>query len=158
MTNDRHPGKYKVGFSTKVKLRRFMIEKSMAGKVNVVFSIYLWTAYPTEQTLHWVFGKIRTRLKGSGGTEWFEPGEGFVLPLLFALAFWWFDLFQYVHPYYKHATVQQAFVGGIVVVWVLQVAMFPAVVWVLLAFVRLVELLAIPAAIFIYLWYSTKTA
>jgi len=77
MRNSRYFFRYKIGVSKAVGNRRKQVDKSMRGKVTVIFSAPVIGAYQLEALLHFLYNPLKTKMHGSGKTEWFF----FVYPL-----------------------------------------------------------------------------
>lgn len=71
MRSSRYAFRYKIGVSNNVGLRRSQVDKSMKGKVGVIFSIPIYGAYKVEALLHAIYSPLNVRMHGSGKTEWF---------------------------------------------------------------------------------------
>ena len=143
MTNDRYPGYYKIGFTSleNAQVRRAFVDRSMKGKVSVLFSQRLFLAYPWEKFLHYMFGHIRTTTHGSGKTEWFRPAFSPFLPLAFGIIYWsWptqvLAAAQTVYPF-THGILLPI---GVAACLIVQAFMFPLLVWVIVILLRVLEI------------------
>lgn len=92
MGNTAHTCLYKIGISKNVKNRKNEIQKTMGGRVYVIFSWNLIFAFFWEQLLHRMYGVLNAKgIRGSGKTEWFRlilP----ITPILWIIFFWAIEL------------------------------------------------------------------
>lgn len=98
MTSPAKPMKFKVGISSRPKLRAGQVSKARAAnaRTKAIFSVGVFGAYFFEQLLHGVLKPIHAPEKGDGGTEWFSVfGFGVFLSCLsFGLGWnlWGFEM------------------------------------------------------------------
>lgn len=144
MTNDRYPGYYKIGYTSleNAQVRRAFVDRSMKGKVSVLFSQKLFLAYPWEKFLHYLFGHIRTTTHGSGKTEWFRPAFSPFLPLCWGLVYWsWpedvLGIAQAIYPSVTHGLLLPVGVAASIVA---QAFMFPALIYLIVVLLRALEI------------------
>jgi hypothetical protein len=144
MTNDRYPGYYKIGYTSleNAQVRRAFVDRSMKGKVSVLFSQRLFLAYPWEKFLHAMFGHIRTTTHGSGKTEWFRPAFSPFLPVCWLIVYWsWPDqVLETSQVFYSGLSHGLLLPIGVAAALIIQAALFPVLVWVLVFSLRLLEI------------------
>jgi hypothetical protein len=70
MKNSAYPFRCKIGISDNPKRRRDFIQNSMKGNVTLIWFEAVPFALFYEQTILFLFAKLRTRTEGSGQTEW----------------------------------------------------------------------------------------
>lgn len=142
MRNSALPGLYKIGISKVTTVRRQFIDRSMRGRVHILFDQRLMWPKVWEKVLHWLFAHIRTTTHGSGKTEWFKPAASPVLPAIWCLVFWQYGepAFGAMNAIYPGLGPWQILVGGFFVVVLMQVVLFPQLVRILLFAFALVEI------------------
>ena len=69
--------RYKIGIAKNMKNRERQIEETLKGDTYEIFSIRLIYAEKVETFLHRIYRLQRTKLRGSGKTDWFW----FLLPV-----------------------------------------------------------------------------
>lgn len=75
-------GAYKIGISNNLRRREAEIDESMRGDATPLFFIKMRNAGKVEKRLHEIHRAIHAPLKkGSGRTEWFDPGVSLFWPL-----------------------------------------------------------------------------
>lgn len=159
MRNSNLPGLYKIGFSERTSVRRDFIDRSMRGRVFVLFDQRLMFAYPIEKILHAMFAHIRTTTHGSGKTEWFRPAKSPYLPMAWCLAFWYYlePIYRSVNYVFPGIDPLTVFICGFLSVVLAQVLAFPVLLRLILwaFFILEISLFFLFFAVIIYFLNKT---
>lgn len=90
------PGLFKVGISNNPKRRLLEIQNTNKRAKHISLSLPSLNARKTERLVHNILKPFRVRMRGSGGTEWFDIRPFAALIASFSTAFFlYIDAFYY---------------------------------------------------------------
>lgn len=85
--NTRYWFRYKIGIARDVQARKGEIDRTLKGDVYDIFWIKVFFAMRIEQFMHFIYGFLSAKMRGSGKTEWFWMIFP-ITPILFLIIVW----------------------------------------------------------------------